>query len=168
MRSVMPVLVGAVVAAGCAAVKYEYGSWGGGSGGHTSDGKGGRYSYGVSYLTLDGRVYFVLVADGGGGGRCGGGPPGSGTLVAPDGRQVEWVCDTPNGRTGRVTIGAERFELERGAVFLVNLHDGRTVVEQAAVDMTGLQGGFVEERLRTAASTNDRLAAFLKACETRR
>jgi len=157
-----------VVAAGCAAVKYEYGSWGGGSGGHTSDGKDGRYAYGVSHLTLDGRVYFVLVADGGGGGRCGGGPPGSGTLVAPDGRQIEWVCDTPDGRTGRVTIGAERFELERGAVFLVNLHDGRTVVEQAAVDMTGLQGGFVEERLRTAARTNDHLAAFLKACETRR
>ena len=106
MRTIAAVvLVGGLALAGCALRYqggYEAGSWGGGSGGHTSDGKSGRYAYGVSYLTLDGRVYFVLVADGGGGGRCGGGPPGSGTLVAPDGRQVEWVCDTPNGRTGRV------------------------------------------------------------------
>jgi hypothetical protein len=167
MREVVLCIVAAsLTLAGCAGLKCKSGSWGGGCSSHFSDGKAGRTDWGVSYLTLDGRVYFVLVSAGGSGGRCGGGPPGSGTLQATDGRAVAWACDTPDGRTGRVTIGAERFELEKGPVFLVNVRDGKTVVEQVAVEARQLQGGVIEDRLKVVTQSNERLAAFLKVCET--
>ena len=79
---------------------------------------------------------------------------------------VEWECDTPDGRAGRVTIGTERFELQKGPVFLVNLRDGKTVVEQLAIDFDQLQGGVIEQRLKVVAQSKRRLAAFLKFCET--
>jgi hypothetical protein len=65
-----------------------------------------------------------------------------------------------------VTVAAERFELGKGAIFLVNLRDGKTAVEQVAVESAMLQDGIIEDRLKAAAKSNERLAGFLKLCET--
>lgn len=165
MRAVV-VIAASIVMVGCVNLRCEPGSWGGGSAGHGSDTPTGRINYGVAHLTLNDRVYFVLVSEGASGASCRSGPPASGTLRPADGREVEWACDTRDGRTGRVTVGGERFELVNGSVFLVNLRSGRTVVEQVAVEDAQLQGGFVEDRLKAAAGSNERLAAFLKLCET--
>jgi hypothetical protein len=163
MRAVV-VIAASLALAGC--VNLRPGSWGGGSAGHGSDTTTGRINYGVAHLTLNDRVYFVLVSEGASGSSCSSGPPASGTLRATDGREVEWACDTRDGRTGHVTVGTERFELSEGRVFLVNLRNGRTVVEQITVEDALLQGGFIEDRLKVAAGSNERLAAFLKLCET--
>ena len=165
MRAVV-VIAASIVLAGCVNLRYAPGSWGGGSAGHGSDTTSGRIDYGVAHLTLNDRVYFVLVSEGAGGSSCRSGPPASGTLRTVDGREVEWACDTRDGRTGRVTVGAERFELAEGSVFLVNLRNGRAVVEQIAVEDAQLQGGFIEHRLEAVAGSNERLGAFLKLCET--
>ncbi|HEX4609511.1 MAG TPA: hypothetical protein VH092_15035 [Urbifossiella sp.] len=166
MRVVVPgVAAACLLLWGCTSLKYESGGWGGGCASHSSDTTTGRIDYGVTHLTLNGRVYLVLVSAGGAG-SCHAGPPASGTLRTPDGRALEWTCDTRDGRAGRVTIGAERFELDKGAVFLVNLRDGKNVVEQVAVEGAQLQGGNPEDRLKAAANSNERLAAFLKLCET--
>ena len=85
---------------------------------------------------------------------------------ARSGRAVEWACDSPDGRSGPMTVGAERFELSKGAVFLVSLRDGKTAVEQVAVEGGQLQNGAIEDRLKAAAKSNEHLAAFIKLCET--
>ena len=164
MRTFLVVAAGLMLV-GCASLGYESGSWGGGTAGHCGDTATGRTDYGVTHLTLSSRAYFVLVSEGGSG-SCSSGPPASGALRATDGREVAWTCDTRDGRTGRVTVGAERFELAKGSVFLVNLRNGTTVVEQVAVDDAQFQGGFSEEQFKIAAGSNERLGAFLKLCET--
>jgi hypothetical protein len=163
------VVVAAIVAglplAGCMWLKYESGSWGGGSGSWSSEGQNGKIHYSITYLTFNDRRYCVLVSEAGGGG-CSGGPPASGSLNGPDGREVKWQCDTPNGRSGQVSIGSRRFELAKGAVFLISLRNEGTPVEQVAIDTDLLQGDLIEDRLKVAAQSNERLAAFLKGCET--
>lgn len=150
---------------GCGGLKYESGSWGGGSASHGSDTNSGIVDYGVTQLTHNDRVYLVLLSEGGSG-SCHSGPPALGTFQAPDGRAVEWTCETRDGQSGRLTIGAEKFELGKGAVFLVNLQGGKTTVEQVAVERGQLNGGIIEERLEAAARTSERLAAFIKLCKT--
>jgi hypothetical protein len=127
----------------------------------------GRIDYTIDYLTLGDRVFLVLIAKGGSASMSSG-PPASGTLVAPDGRRIGWRCDTPNGKNGVMKIGQERFELEKGAVFLVHQQEGRTTVEQLAIDMDQLQGGDVEARLEAVAEWHERLACFLELCKTPR
>jgi hypothetical protein len=155
--------------AGCAGLKYESGSWGGGGDHHFAETSSGRkiIDFEITHLTLNSQVYCVLVSEGGGG-SIHGGPPASGSLRGPDGREVEWLCDTPDGRSGRVTIGGRQFKLENGAVFLINLRDETTPVEQVVVD-TGVfecSSVSVDDGLKAAAQSNERLAAFLKECET--
>lgn len=150
---------------GCGSLKYESGSWGGGAASHGGDTSTGMVDYGVTHLSHNDRVYLVFISEGGSG-SCHSGPPASGTFLASDGRAMEWTCETPDGRTGQVTIGAEKFDLGKGSVFLVNLRNGKTTVEQVAVEGGQFKGGVVEDSLEAAAKTNERLAAFIKVCKT--
>jgi hypothetical protein len=162
--AVSVVLVGCVLI-GCISLKYMPKNWGGRGSANSGLRKTGRTNYGIACLSVNDRVYFTLVSEGGNS-LGNSGPPASGTLRAADGRTVEWTCNTADRQTGHVTIGTERFELEKGGVFLVNLRGGKTVVEQVAVEVGQLQGRGIEDRLQAVSQSNERLAEFLKLCKT--
>jgi hypothetical protein len=161
--SVIAMLLAAV---GCRGLMFESGSWGGAAGSSSYTTDHGTVHRGLSNLTRDGKPYLVLQTAGGEPTDARGGPPGSGTLKAADVREIEWICSTHDGVTGKLVIGGEQFRLENGAVILVDLRGGRMVVEQAFVDMRLFEGGSVEERLKAIAGTNTRVAGFLKASES--
>jgi YD repeat-containing protein len=145
---------------------FETASWGGGGGSCSRTTDAGTVHNGIAHLAKDGRPYLVLITAGGGSGRVSGGPPGSGSVTAADGRQVEWSCDTRDGVTGKVVIAGQKFRLEDGGVFFLDVRGGGVVIEQAAADMALLEGGFVEERLK--ALPDPRIAGFLQASESPR
>src|SRR5262245_47771617 len=91
--------------------------------------------YDFERLYCDGRVFAIVAANGCSGGS-GGGAAGSfhGQLDARDGREIAWSCSTNNGSEGTVTIDGQKFDLRKGALFLVSTSDKKTMVEQLAVD----------------------------------
>jgi hypothetical protein len=64
----------------------------------------------------DGRVYLVLAANG-----CSGSGGGSGTsrgqLHPKDGREIVWSCSTQDGKSGKVIIDGQEFDLNQGLSF---------------------------------------------------
>ena len=153
--------------AGCATLPKPE-SWGGGGGSCSQITDKGTANFGIGHATRDGRPYLVVIPAGGGCGQISGGPPASGNVRAADGRVVQWECTTKDGVKGRVKINGEVFRLEDGGVFFIDLRDGRTVVEQAAVDMALLAGGFVEQQLKVLAASDERIARFLRESESPR
>jgi hypothetical protein len=139
-------------------------SWGGGTVSQGGFKEGVAYNYSITSLTHDGRVFFVLAADGTTGGSMTASENTRGTLHAADGREVSWSCATPDGTGGTVTVAGQQFDLAKGAVFLVSLKGNQTKVEQLAVDMSRLQGGKVEEELDAVGESEPRVKAFLKEC----
>ncbi len=150
--------------AGCAVLSSE--GWGGAAGGSSYTTDSGTVHRGVACLTREGKPYLVILTADGEPTHVSGGPPGSGSIKAADGRDVEWSCSTRDGVTGKLVIGGSPFRLEDGEVVLVNLHAGRIVVEQVSVDMSQLEGAFVEDRLKALATTDTRIARFLQVCES--
>lgn len=166
MRTVVVLTAACLPVLGCAFLKSASGQWGGGSAVHSGGTQEGRTEYGVVHLTRNSRVYLVMISEGGSG-PSSSGSWARGTFKAPDGREVAWGCETSDGRSGRVTIGSESFDLAQGAVFLVNLRDGKTAVEQLTVDIEQFQpNGQIMDQLKVVAQSNERLAAFIKLCET--
>jgi hypothetical protein len=104
----------------------------------------------------------VLAADGCSGGSSGSGPNARGLLRTVDGRNIAWSCTTKDGTGGTVTIDGQEFDLAEGGVFLVRAKGGKTKVEQLSADMSRLQGGSVQEKLKGLADTEPRIAAFFK------
>jgi hypothetical protein len=136
---------------------------------HIGEAGGGRIDYTVTTLSRNGRAFFILVAEGGDSSRPFGAPadgrPFHATLTAIDGRKVRWEYDPSKGRTDRVDIGDDSFELERGGVFLVSLRDGKTKVEQLSIDMSNLvEGRLADKTVDLAAQSDERLANFLSHC----
>ena len=84
-----------------------------------------------------------------------------GELLAVDGRKIAWSCPTQDGTSGTVTIDGQQFDLAKGAVFLISAKEKKTKVDQLTVDMSKLQGGAVQEKLRGLADTEPRIAAFI-------
>jgi hypothetical protein len=155
--------VALVIAAGAVLAGCSGHSWGGG--GHSfgeARAGGGAVDYTIEHLTCDGRVYFVLAADGCSGAGSGSGPTARGQLSAVDGRKVAWSCTTQDGTSGTVTIDGQTFDLAKGAVFLVSAKENKAKVHQLAVDMSKLQGGPVQDKLPALADTEPRIAAFFK------
>ena len=139
---------------------------------------GGGHAWGVrsegaeGYFQIDldcaGRVFFVLVANGCSGFGGGGGGEFRGQLHALDGREIAWSCRTKDGTDGTVTVDGQRFDLSKGAVFLVRTNDKKTKVEQIAADMSRLQGAWgpggtpMREKLQALGDTEPRIAEFFK------
>ncbi len=164
----MKTLVAAVVLAasvGCTGLMTDSG-WGagGGSGSYTTD--HGTVSRGLAVLTRENRPYLVLLSAGGCATGVRGGRSASGTIQAPNNRTVEWSCNTRDGVNGKLVIDGKEFRLEDGGVVLVDLRRGGTVVEQAAIDMKLFEGAMVEEELEAIAASDERVARFLKACDS--
>ncbi len=157
------IAIGLDIAACTALIGCSGHTWGGG--GHSFGGAeagGATVNYTIEHLTHDGRVYFVLAADGCSGGGAGTGQTSRGQLHAVDGRNIAWSCSTTDGKSGTTTIDGQPFDLAKGAVFLVSAKADKTKVEQLAVDMSKLQGDPVHEKLKGLADTEPRVAGFFK------
>lgn len=157
MKALGPVVLFAAL--GCASLCSEGWGGGGGSSSHTTD--YGTVHRGLAELTRNGQPYLVMLTAGGQVTHVSGGPPGSGTIHTPDGRDLKWTCDTREGVWGTVVIDGQPFRLETGQVFLVDLRGGKTVVEQLSVTPEFLEAGADEERLKT----DGRIARFFERTE---
>ena len=139
-------------------------SWGGGSEGDHGLKDGATFDYDITSLTCDGRAFLVLAVDGSSGGSRISSPSAHGVVSAVDGRTIAWSCPTRDGTSGTATIAGQQYDLSKGAVFLISLNAKQAKVEQVAVDMSKLQGGKMEEKLRAVGETQPRIIAFLKEC----
>jgi hypothetical protein len=148
-----------LVCAGCAAFRSE--GWGGAGGSSSYSNDDGTVHRGLAVLTRHGMPYLVILTVGGEAAQVSGGPPGRGTVRLPDGRDMKWTCDTPNGIAGKVTIDGQAFELERGPVFLVDLRSGKAVVEQIAIAHELMDAATDEQRLKA----DNRIARFYERTE---
>jgi hypothetical protein len=87
----------------------------------------------------------------------------SGQFYSPQGVEVlRWTCDSPDGKTGSVSVGAETFDLAKGGLFLVDPGQGKAVTQQLLVDMAQLQSDDIGANLKAIAPKHPQLAAFLK------
>jgi hypothetical protein len=150
--------------AGCSPTPGK--SWGS-SGGSVSRRENGTWiNYTLEQLRCDDRVYLVLAANGC---RGSGGGGGSGTyrgqLDAKDGRKITWSCSTPDGKSGKVVIDGQEFDLTEGALFLVSTKDKPTRVEQLVIDAGQLQAGLDTEKFSELAKADPRIAKFLETCK---
>jgi len=106
-----------------------------------------------SYLTIDyDRKYLAMVSAGVDGEHKASWGVGvvDGKIKTKDGRDLTWSCATLDGKSGKVVIDSQEFDLEKGATFLVLAKDKKTTVEQVNVEMwLGIR--------------DQRIAAFLKA-----
>jgi hypothetical protein len=168
MRSLAPFVPFALLAAGCLSADLAApGNWGGGSMGRGGATRTGSTNYSIVHLTRDDRIYFVMLVEGTSGGRVSGGSTASGELRAGE-RATPWDVKTRTGRTGRATIAGQPFQLEDGALFLVNARAAEITVRQVKIDLDAFNVGkwSVDDRLIRLSESNDELGAFLKVCET--
>jgi hypothetical protein len=114
----------------------------------------------ISLLTIDReRIYFLMASVGVDGEHktSRGVGVADGKIKTKDGRDLTWSCATLDGKSGKVVIDNQEFELEKGGVFLVLAKDKKTTVEQVNIDMG---------RLHSDSKTGldePRIATFLKA-----
>jgi hypothetical protein len=159
----------ALALAGCVSLEFPaFGSWGGGSMSHGGQTGNLRTNYALVHLTHEARVYFVMLVDGASGGRVSSGASGAnGEFPVRDGK-AQWDVSTRNARTGRVTIAGQSFKLEEGAAFLVNAHAETVSATQVKIDLAVFNEGnwSPDDRVRRLAVSDERIAAFLKRCET--
>jgi hypothetical protein len=66
-----------------------------------------------------------------------------------DGRQMDCLCETPDGHTGTVTIDGQKFDLAHGAFFLVSTAHPVTQVLQLKRDTMKLNSADLEPLSRT-------------------
>jgi hypothetical protein len=96
-----------------------------------------------------------------------------GQLRAHDKREIAWSCSTTDGTNGTVTVDGQRFDLSKGALFLVSTSDPTIKVEQIAVDLSKLQDNSTldypfQEKLQALGEAQPRIAAFFKESQTRK
>ncbi|MCX7049192.1 MAG: hypothetical protein NTX50_27370 [Candidatus Sumerlaeota bacterium] len=168
MKRVLGSYAAIALCAGAGFLSWGCRGWQGQSHGWGGGGEGGP-GYQIESLRCDGRVYMVLAANGcSGGASSSGGGTSSGQLHAIDGRKIKWSCSTSDGTDGAVKVDGQRFDLRKGAVFLVSTKDKKTKVEQLAVDMSKLQGASgpqsapMRGKLETLGNAAPRIAEFFK------
>ena len=83
-------------------------------------------------------------------------------ILAADGRKIQWSYRTQDGRGGTATIDGRQFDLAKGAVFLISARQGKTTVEQVAIDASKLRDDTTVQFLGWA-KTEPQIAAFYKA-----
>ncbi len=143
------------------------GSWGGGSMSRGGAVREGSTTYSIVHLSRDDRVYFVMLREGSSGGPVHSGTGAKGAFRKSEGT-AEWEVHTRTGRTGRVTLDGQSFQLEAGAVFLVNARDSALTVKQVKIDLDAFNAGnwSVDDRLRRLGESNATVRDFLAFCET--
>ena len=63
----------------------------------------------------------------------------AGHFVTKDGRRVEYHCDTPDGKTGALTLAGHDYDLGRGTLFLVSTAGPEARVRQLNRDVRTLK-----------------------------
>jgi len=152
-------ILGVIAAPGCGRLGHP---WGGGSEGISRSGPDGEVHLTIQSLTHDGQVFLVLAGDGGSGGNLSVGPTQKGQLPTPDGRSIEWSCNSPDGFRGTVSIDGQEFDLTKGALFLVSTNGDKNKIEQLPVDLSKLQGSDVAQTLEALSEGEPKIAEFLK------
>ncbi len=155
-----------VLYSGCVGLTPESGSWSGSGAGSSFSTDYGTVHRGLAQLSVDDKPYLILLTAGGEPTKVTGGHMGSGQIKRADGSEITWTCETRDGVTGEFVIAGKRYRLEDGRIVLVDMRGKRIVVEQAIVDMSRLQADNLEERLKSMASSEKRLARFFQVCET--
>jgi hypothetical protein len=56
-----------------------------------------------------------------------------------DGRKVEWLLETSDGRSVKCHLDDKEYDLSKGALFLVKTKGGKTEVEQLIRDLSAVQ-----------------------------
>ena len=91
-------------------------------------------------------------------------PPGPGPAPKvwdeETGRNVHWRCETPDGRSGTITINAKQFDLTKGNVFLVETFDGGKVI-QLTRDLSGIE--LKHESFADLAKNDEEIRKFVEA-----
>jgi hypothetical protein len=141
-------------------------SWGGGCTGSCSSRLDGDVNYRVAHLTNNGTPFLVLVVDGAGGitGQHSGQQAG-GEIGTLDGPTIAWECVTDDTKTGTVTIGAAKYELQKGGLFLVTARHGKVWVRQSPADLSRINGEVDLAALRTTIGHDAIAADFLDRVE---
>ena len=108
---------------------------------------------------------FVVWSDapGGGGGSASSRAQGVqclGSLLARDGRRVEFRCDTEDGKTGPVQINGIAYDLADGNVFLVRTEGEQCRVKQLRRDVS--QWTFEPESLKAFGPNEPEITGFLR------
>jgi hypothetical protein len=140
-------------------------SWRIGSGSASRNEGGVAISYTVQGLTCDGRMYFVVAANGCTGSAGGGSGNSRGQLHTRDGREIVWTCATQDGKSGKVVIDGQEFNLNQGALFLASTKEKPTRVEQVVIETGQLQAESIVENLPELAKADPRIATFLQSCK---
>jgi hypothetical protein len=60
-------------------------------------------------------------------------------VLGPEGRYYSWKANTTDGVTAEMWIEDQRFDLSRGAMFLVNIREDGVQVEQLQRDLSALE-----------------------------
>jgi hypothetical protein len=123
----------------------------------------------VTFVTLNAGpeegVPFVVWSDlpngssGSGGGRTGGASY-KGHHLATDGRRVEFHASTTDGKAGTITVADVRYDLAKGALFLVSTQHTPPKIAQITFDTTNFPK--TRDQLIGLAKSNAEIRAFFE------
>jgi len=140
-------------------------NWGAGAGSITVTEDGTKISYTLERLTRNDQVYLVVVANGSAAGSHSGGEGDfRGYLLTRDGAHIDWACSTPDGKSGKVKVNGQEFNLAGGALFLVSTTEKPLRVEQLAVAAGELQACADGKKFPGLAKAEPRIASFVESC----
>jgi hypothetical protein len=126
---------------------------------------GTRISYALERLTRNDQVYLVVVANGSAGASHSGGEGDyRGHLLTSDGGTIDWSCSTQDGKSGKVKVNGQEFNLAGGALFLVSATEKPMRVEQLAVATGELQACADAKKFPGLAKAEPRIASFVESC----
>lgn len=140
-------LLVAIVLGHASALAAEPGGWGGEFISCSGVTEKGPFSYCITRLVHSSGSCVVLVSEGPGGRTrisSQDGPVMKGQLFAANAREVEYTCDRRIGKAGEFRCAGKSFPLAQGALFLIDLRGGKTVIKQVPVPgspMAGSGGG---------------------------
>jgi hypothetical protein len=95
----------------------------------------------------------------------GGTAPFHGRFARKGGGDVTWTCSSHDGKTGRVEIASQAFDLEKGGLFLISTQDGGTKVDQLPIETVGGTIQSANEKFETLAKTDPKISAFVNAAK---
>lgn len=159
--AVFGVLTMACGLSGC--VPSSAGSWGVTNGSTSQREDGVTHSYSALSFSRNGQIYLLLAtARGTGNSYRGGEGKYQGELHGKDGVKIGWSCTTKDGRSGKVVIDNQEFDLTAGALFLVSTSDKSAQVQQLVIDSAQLQACSDVKKLLGVMKANPEMATYLE------
>jgi len=82
-----------------------------------------------------------------------------GYASASDGRRVDWLLETTDGKTATLLINDQQYDLSKGALFLIKTRGERIQVRQLNSDLSALEP--TNESCETFAKTDPDVSGFI-------